>query len=129
LGGVYFNALIMLATLGIYLVTDLEVLIFVILLLQFEMLHQFLPFLRLDGYYVIADLTGVPDIFARIRPVLASLLPGRRPAGLVTYPRPPIPPGDKLCGHGGCGQLACARLDPAAGAISPDPPQRSRHGV
>ncbi len=84
LGGVYFNALIMLATLGIYLVTDLEVLIFVILLLQFEMLHQFLPFLRLDGYYVIADLTGVPDIFARIRPVLASLLPGRRPARQVT---------------------------------------------
>src|SRR5437660_7002199 len=84
LGGVYFNALIMLATLRIYLVTDLEVRIFVILLLQFEMLHQFLPFLRLDGYYVIADLTGVPDIFARIRPVLASLLPGRRPARQVT---------------------------------------------
>src|SRR5205823_6404670 len=84
LGGVYFNALIMLATLGIYLVTDLEVLIFVILLLQFEMLHQFLPFLRLDGYYVIADLTGVPDIFARMKPVLLSLLPWRKPDPRVT---------------------------------------------
>ena len=54
-GGVYFNALFMVAALGIYLLTHFEVLIAVIVLLQFEMIHQFLPFLRLDGYYVIAD--------------------------------------------------------------------------
>src|SRR5437879_3040999 len=84
LGGVYFNALFMLGALGIYLLTHFEVLIAVILLLQFEMLHQFLPFLRLDGYYVIADLTGVPDIFARMKPVLLSLLPWRRPDPRVT---------------------------------------------
>jgi putative peptide zinc metalloprotease protein len=79
LGGVYFNALFLLGTLAVYAITRLEVLIVVIVLLQLEMFHQFLPFLRLDGYYVIADLTGVPDIFARIKPVLASLLPGRKP--------------------------------------------------
>src|SRR5438874_3948819 len=84
LGGVYFNALIMLATLGLYLLTHFEVLIAVILLLQFEMLHQFLPFLRLDGYYVIADITGVPDIFVRMKPVLLSLLPWRNPVAQVT---------------------------------------------
>jgi len=84
LGGVYFNALFMLGALGLYLVTHFEVLIAVILLLQFEMLHQFLPFLRLDGYYVIADITGVPDIFARMKPVLLSLLPGRKPDPQVT---------------------------------------------
>src|SRR5437660_3471254 len=84
LGGVYFNALFMLGALGIYLLTHFEVLIAVILLLQFEMLHQFLPFLRLDGYYVIADLTGVPDIFARMKPVLLSLLPWRKPDARVT---------------------------------------------
>ena len=43
LGGVYFNALFMLGTLGVYLLTGQEILIVVILLLQFEMLHQFLP--------------------------------------------------------------------------------------
>src|SRR5437764_822402 len=84
LGGVYFNALFMLGALGLYLVTHFEVLIAVILLLQFEMLHQFLPFLRLDGYYVIADITGVPDIFARMKPVLLSLLPWRKPDAQVT---------------------------------------------
>jgi putative peptide zinc metalloprotease protein len=84
LGGVYFNALFMLATIGVYALTHLEILIVVVLFLQFEMLHQFLPFLRLDGYYVIADLTGVPDIFSRIRPVLASLNPFRKPDQRVT---------------------------------------------
>src|SRR5437762_7393001 len=62
LGGVYFNALFMLAAVAVYLATHLEILLVVVLFLQFEMLHQFLPFLRLDGYYVIADLTGVPDL-------------------------------------------------------------------
>jgi len=36
---------------------------------------------RLDGYHVLADLTGVPDLFSRVRPVLLDLLPwhwGRR---------------------------------------------------
>src|SRR5919206_5025554 len=55
LGGVYFNAIFMLATVAVYLMTHLEILIVVVLFLQFEMLHQFLPFLRLDGYYIIAD--------------------------------------------------------------------------
>src|SRR5438445_11346147 len=74
----------MLSALGIYLLTHFEVLIAVILLLQFEMIHQFLPFLRLDGYYMIADLTGVPDIFARIKPVLTSFIPWRRADKRVT---------------------------------------------
>jgi putative peptide zinc metalloprotease protein len=79
LGGVYFNAIFMLVALGAYLVTHFEVLIAAILLLQFEMIHQFLPFLRLDGYYMIADLAGVPDIFARMKSILLSLLPWRKP--------------------------------------------------
>ena len=32
--------------------------------------------LRLDGYYVLCDLAGVPDMHSRFRPVLRSLRPG-----------------------------------------------------
>ncbi len=78
LGGVYFNALFVLALGGIYAVTGLESLLLVALLIQFEMVHQMLPFLRLDGYYVVADLVGVPDLFQRIRPILESFIPGRQ---------------------------------------------------
>jgi putative peptide zinc metalloprotease protein len=41
-------------------------------------MQQFMPFLRMDGYYVISDLTGVPDMFNRIKPILVSLIPWKR---------------------------------------------------
>src|SRR5205085_2849677 len=49
---------------------------------------QFIPFVRLDGYYVVGDLVGVPDLFARIKPVIASLVPGRDPGPRVTELKP-----------------------------------------
>src|SRR3954471_6046126 len=75
LGGVYFNVVFMLAFLGVYGATGYEPLLLIIPFMHLEIVHQFLPFIRLDGYYIISDLTGVPDMFARIRPTLASLLP------------------------------------------------------
>jgi putative peptide zinc metalloprotease protein len=75
LGGVYFNSLFVLALGGVYALTGVEALLLVALLIQFEMVHQMLPFLRLDGYYVVADLVGVPDLFQRIRPILTSFVP------------------------------------------------------
>lgn len=78
LGGVYFSIIFALALAGVYFLTGYEPLLVVILVLHFEGLHQFTPFLRLDGYYVLSDLVGVPDLFARIKPTLLSLLPWRK---------------------------------------------------
>jgi len=39
------------------------------------MVRQLAPLVRFDGYHVLADLTGVPDLFARIKPTLSGLLP------------------------------------------------------
>jgi putative peptide zinc metalloprotease protein len=78
LGGVYFNALFMLATAGAYFLTGFEPLLFLILVQHVEMAHQFLPFLRLDGYYIVADAVGVPDLFTRIGPILRSMVPWRK---------------------------------------------------
>jgi putative peptide zinc metalloprotease protein len=75
LAGVYFNGLFILATAGLYAATHWEALLLVIVVQHIEAAHQLLPFLRLDGYYIVADLTGVPDLFSRIRPILASSLP------------------------------------------------------
>ena len=77
LGGLYFNGLFMLGTYGAYFLTGFEPLLFLILVQHIEMAHQLLPFLRLDGYYVVADAVGVPDLFTRIGPILKSMLPGR----------------------------------------------------
>ena len=77
LGGIYFNFIFALACGGAYLATGYEPLLFVIVLQHLAVFQQLLPLLRLDGYYVISDLTGVPDILTRIRPILRSLLPWR----------------------------------------------------
>ena len=75
LGGVYFNLLFALGTAGAYFLTGFEPLLVLVLLQHVQTLIQFLPFLRLDGYYIVSDLSGVPDMFARIKPTLRSLLP------------------------------------------------------
>lgn len=83
LGGVYFNAVFVLAIAALYKFTGFEPLLLAIVIQHLIVVQQFLPFLRLDGYYVVSDLTGVPDLFARIKPILASLVPGRTAAGLA----------------------------------------------
>jgi putative peptide zinc metalloprotease protein len=78
LGGIYFNVVFTLGTAAVYFATAFEPLLVVIVLQHVEIVRQLLPFLRLDGYYVVSDLTGVPDMFARIKPTLKSLLPWKQ---------------------------------------------------
>ena len=79
LGGLYFNLIFMLALAGIYAATPAQVLLLVIAVTHLEMLDQLLPFVRFDGYFILSDLIGVPDLFARVAPIVKSVLPaGRR---------------------------------------------------
>lgn len=78
LGGVYFNSIFALITFGVYLLTGFEPLLLIVMLQNFVVIQQMLPLLRMDGYYILADLTGVPDLFMRIRPTLASLIPWKK---------------------------------------------------
>jgi putative peptide zinc metalloprotease protein len=80
LGGVYFNAIFVLALAAAYRITGFEPLLVAILVQHLAVAQQFLPFVRLDGYYVVSDLAGVPDLFGHVRPSLAALLPGRKPS-------------------------------------------------
>ena len=84
LGGVYFNVLFALAAAGTYFATGYGLLLIVIVTQQVLILDQFVPWMRLDGYHIVSDLIGVSDLFSRIKPVMASLLPGRRPGPRVT---------------------------------------------
>jgi len=78
LGGLYFNAVFMLVLAGIYEATSAEILLLVIALTHLEMLEQLMPFVRFDGYFILSDLIGVPDLFARVAPIVKSVLPGGR---------------------------------------------------
>ena len=44
-----------------------------ILFQNLAVFHQLLPFLRLDGYFIVSDLVGVPDLFTRIGPILQNV--------------------------------------------------------
>jgi putative peptide zinc metalloprotease protein len=79
LGGLYFNLIFILAMAGLYEATSAEILLLVIAVTHLEMLQQLLPFVRFDGYFILSDLVGVPDLFARAVPILNSVLArGRR---------------------------------------------------
>jgi len=77
LGGVYFNVIFAIALIGTYFATGFEPLLLAIVSQHLTILTQFLPWLRLDGYWVVSDLIGVSDLFARMRPTLLSFVPGR----------------------------------------------------
>ena len=78
LGGLYFNAIFALATFGAWAVTGVEALLLLIPVQVLQMVHQLLPFIRMDGYHILSDLVGVPDLFARIKPTLLGFVPGHR---------------------------------------------------
>jgi putative peptide zinc metalloprotease protein len=77
LGGVYFNAVFAVVLTGAYFKTGYLPLAATVVLVQVELAEQLMPSLRLDGYFILTDLAGVPDLFRQIRPVLRSLIPGR----------------------------------------------------
>jgi putative peptide zinc metalloprotease protein len=84
LGGVYFNVVFILLLHAVYGLSGFTPILVVVVAQHLAMLQQFLPFVRLDGYYVVSDLAGVPDLFGRIKPVLSSLVPGRGAGKAVT---------------------------------------------
>jgi putative peptide zinc metalloprotease protein len=75
LGGPYFHLLFALALIGAAYAFGYGFLLLAVLLINIEIIRQFIPFVRLDGYWVLADLTGVPDFFSQIGPFLRSLSP------------------------------------------------------
>jgi putative peptide zinc metalloprotease protein len=75
LGGVYFHLICAAGLIALYWVSGYELLLFVVLLINLDVLRQFIPFVRLDGYWLLADLTGIPDFHSQMRPFLRSVLP------------------------------------------------------
>ena len=88
LGGVYFNAIFALLAGACFFATGAEVLLLLAVTQHFIIVQQLLPLLRFDGYYLLSDLTGVPDILSRIGPIFRSLRPWGRPEPRVAELKP-----------------------------------------
>jgi putative peptide zinc metalloprotease protein len=79
LGGVYFNALVAVATAGVWLAWRRDGLLLLIALQLLMIVKNLSPVLRSDGYHVLADATGIPDLYAHLGPTLRRLLFWRKP--------------------------------------------------
>ena len=87
-GGLYFNAIVAVLVAAIWSVTHWDALLLVVASQIVLMLQQLAPIVRFDGYHILADATGVPDLFQHIKPTLLGLLPWRwgRPENRVLKP-------------------------------------------
>ena len=88
LGGLYFNVLTVVVLAAAWAATGSGLLLLTAFVLQLQMVQQLIPVIRFDGYYVVSDVAGVPDLFARVGPVLRSLRPGHPADPRVTELRP-----------------------------------------
>ena len=80
--------MVVVLTFGWWYPTRWEALLLLVATQILQMVQQLMPMLRFDGYHLLADLTGVPDLYQRIRPTLLGLLPHRwsDPANRVLKP-------------------------------------------
>jgi putative peptide zinc metalloprotease protein len=88
LGGIYFNGVFAVVALLLWWLTRWEAVLLVVPIQLLQTLRQLPPLIRLDGYHILADLTGVPDLYSHIKPVLVGMLPSRwgRPESRVLRP-------------------------------------------
>jgi putative peptide zinc metalloprotease protein len=75
LGGLYFNAVAAVAVWGLWLLWREDALLLGVATQLLQMVRQLPPVVRADGYHILADLTGVPDLFHHLGPTMRRLLP------------------------------------------------------
>ena len=88
LGGIYFNAVFAVAVGVLYLFTGFAALPAIVVLIHLQILQQLIPLVRLDGYYILGDLVGVPNLFEQIPHVLRRTILRREPARSIATLRP-----------------------------------------
>jgi putative peptide zinc metalloprotease protein len=77
LGGIYFHLIFAFVLIAVSVFTGSAFLVAAALIFNIEALRQFIPFVRLDGYWLLADLTGIPDLFSQAVPFARRLWPRR----------------------------------------------------
>lgn len=91
LGGIYFNALFVVGLTALYLATGFKPLLVAILSTNIEVIEQLFPVVRFDGYYILSDIVGIPDLFKYIGPIVGRFIlrrpPDRRLQELRRWPQ------------------------------------------
>jgi hypothetical protein len=89
-GGMYFDLMSIIGLFIAYSATRLSVLLIAMLMIGFNMLREFTPFMRFDGYYLMADLIGVHEPLSMLGALVKDHMPGqgdRQPKLMGVTPR------------------------------------------
>ncbi|HEY8492023.1 MAG TPA: hypothetical protein VIO14_13655 [Dehalococcoidia bacterium] len=78
LGGVYFELIGTCVLFALYALTGSELLLLMVVGTNLNMVMEFNPFVRFDGYYVFADAIGVPDPLSYAAVYVAGFIPRMR---------------------------------------------------
>jgi putative peptide zinc metalloprotease protein len=76
LGGLYFHLLAAATLIAVGSVTDSPYPLVAAFIITVDVARQLIPFIRLDGYWALADLTGIPDLFTHATPWLRRRVRG-----------------------------------------------------
>ncbi len=87
LAGVYFQAYLLIVVLGLYFYTHYELLKYLALVMNIGFAITLNPFFKFDGYWLMTDLTGVPNLRQRSNEALVYLFRRvfRKPVGEKPY--------------------------------------------
>ena len=58
-------------TLGVWLLVRVDALLLLVALQVLQMVKQLSPVIRADGYHILSDATGVPDLYSHMGPTAA----------------------------------------------------------
>ncbi len=90
LGGIYFDLISMTVLFAVYRFAGYYPLLLMIVLKGFLILQEFTPFVRFDGYYLIADAIGVPEPLSLLGAFIQDHLPRRRRRPKMLPPLRPL---------------------------------------
>lgn len=73
LAGIYFQCILLSALLIIYLITNNGIVKYMILIMNLNFLITLNPFFKFDGYWIVSDMLGVPNLRERSKELLTYL--------------------------------------------------------
>lgn len=82
LGGIYFQLLCTPAFVALYLATGAEAWLWAVVICDLSALFNLSPFAKLDGYWLLSDALGIPNLHQRARELLPPAM-GRAGAGAL----------------------------------------------
>ena len=87
IAGVYFQSICLTGLLVAFFCTGNDILRYLILIMNFGFVMTLNPFFKFDGYWIMSDLLGVPNLRSRSKELLAYVYKRirRRPVDKVPY--------------------------------------------